>query len=151
MAYRENRSTIDQVTCIAQHANEEFASGETPIAAFDVTDRGHVIRVMKRYEVPHNITKWLADIIAERRIKVTFKGATIKVRHTISGVAQGTVLAPFNYNVTSNEAIENERRSTVDKKLTGNAHFEQSGREDQTEDQADAESSTRVNTLILTN
>jgi hypothetical protein len=28
------------------------------------------------------------------------------VRHTISGVAQGTVLAPFNYNVASNGGIE---------------------------------------------
>jgi Reverse transcriptase (RNA-dependent DNA polymerase) len=63
-------------------------------AAFDVTNRGHVIREMKRYKVPLNITKWLADIITERRIKVDYK-----VRHTISGVTQGTVLAPFNYNV----------------------------------------------------
>jgi hypothetical protein len=37
---------------------------------------------------------------------VDYKGLTSKVRHTISGVAQGTVLAPFNYNVASNGAIE---------------------------------------------
>jgi hypothetical protein len=37
---------------------------------------------------------------------VTYKGATSKVRHTISGVAQGTVLAPFNYNIASNRAIK---------------------------------------------
>ena len=60
---RKNRSTIDQVTYIAQQAMEGFAIGETTIvvsidltAAFDVTDRGHVIREMKRYKVPHNIT-----------------------------------------------------------------------------------------------
>jgi Reverse transcriptase (RNA-dependent DNA polymerase) len=71
-------------------AKEGFAKGETTMvvsidltAAFDVIDRGHVIREMK---VPLNITKWLADI-TERRIKVD-----CKVRHTISGVAQGTVL-----------------------------------------------------------
>jgi len=75
-------------------------------AAFDFTDRVHVIREMKRYKVPHNITKWLADIITERRIKVDYKSATSKVRHTISEVSQGTVLAPFNYNVASNGAIE---------------------------------------------
>jgi hypothetical protein len=40
---------------------------------------------------------------------------------------------------------------TVDRKLTGKAHSEQIGREDQTKDQAVAESSTRVDTLILTN
>jgi hypothetical protein len=73
-------------------------------AAFDVTDRGLVIREMHRYKVPHNITKWLADIITERRIKVTYMGVTSKVRHTVSGVAQGTVLAPYNYNVASNGA-----------------------------------------------
>jgi hypothetical protein len=37
---------------------------------------------------------------------VDYKGLTSKVRHTISGVAQGTVLAPLNYNVASNGAIE---------------------------------------------
>jgi Reverse transcriptase (RNA-dependent DNA polymerase) len=74
-------------------------------AAFDVTDRGRVIREMQRHKVPHNNTKWLADIITERRFKVDYKGATSKVRHTISGVVQGTVLAPFRYNVKSNGAI----------------------------------------------
>ena len=52
-------------------------------AAFDFTDRVHVIREMKRYKVPHNITKSLADIITEMRIKVDYKSATSKVRHTI--------------------------------------------------------------------
>jgi len=59
---------------------------------------------MKQYKVPTTSPNGWQTSSQRGESKWT---TTSKVRHTISGVAQETVLAPFNYNVqASNEAIE---------------------------------------------
>ena len=60
--------------------------------AFDTVRQQKLLRVLKFYNNPENLVKWIEDFLSERKQRVTVNGVFPKWHDVISGLRQGSVL-----------------------------------------------------------
>ena len=57
--------------------------------AFDTVPHQRLLRVLRFYNTPENLVKWIEDFLSERKQQVTVNGVFSKWYSVISGVPQG--------------------------------------------------------------
>ena len=57
--------------------------------AFDTVPHQRLLRVLRFYNTPENLAKWIEDFLSERKQQVTVNGVFSKWYSVISGVPQG--------------------------------------------------------------
>ena len=62
------------------------------IKAFDGVPHQRLLRVLRFYNTPENLVKWIEDFLSERKQRVAVNGVFLKFYDVISGVPQGSVL-----------------------------------------------------------
>ena len=79
--------------------------------AFDRVPHQKLLRVLRFYNTPDNLAKWIENFLSERKQQVAVNGVFSKWYDVISGVTQGSVLGPVLF-VSYINALPDEISST---------------------------------------
>ena len=79
--------------------------------ALDRVPHQKLLRVLRFYNTPDNLAKWIENFLSERKQQVAVNGMFSKWHDVISGVTQGSVLGPVLFVAYIN-ALPDEISST---------------------------------------
>ena len=63
--------------------------------AFDTEPHQRLLRVLRFYNTPENLVKWIEDFLTERKQRVAVNGVFSKWHDVINSVSQGSVLGLY--------------------------------------------------------
>ena len=100
-AFRQNRSTEDQITYISQAIEDSFQDKKHTLAvwidlekAFDKVWKNGLRLKLRKCGIDGRMFKWIDHYLTKRRARVKIKHSKSKIKEMKHGVPQGGVLSP---------------------------------------------------------
>jgi len=112
-AFRQNRSTEDQVTYLTQAIEDSFEEGKHTLAvwvdlekAFDKVWKSGLKLKLRKCGIDGRMYKWIDKYLNNRKARVKVKHHKSKIREMKHGVPQGGVLSPTLFLVFIKDILE---------------------------------------------
>ena len=112
-AFRQHRSTEDQVTYLSQSIEDAFQEGNNTLAvwidlekAFDKVWRRGLEHKLRRAEITNRMYTWIKQYLKNRKARVNLQGKKSKKKLLRQGVPQGGVLSPSLFIIFFDDIIK---------------------------------------------